>query len=78
METILIFCYSNKFLNNVTIFIFYCRWDYIQIGNKIVKDMDRMQAFKIGLTTWANWVNTKVDTRKTKVLFQGISPTHFK
>jgi hypothetical protein len=40
--------------------------------------MDRMQAFKIGLTTWANWVNTQVDTRKTKVLFQGISPTHFK
>ncbi|KAK2440138.1 protein trichome birefringence [Trifolium repens] len=52
-------------------------WDYIQIGNKIVKDMDRMQAFRYGLTTWANWVNTQVDTRKTKVLFQGISPTHF-
>jgi hypothetical protein len=78
METILIFCYSNKFLNNVTIFNFYCRWDYIQIGNKIVKDMDRMQAFRYGLTTWANWVNTQVDTRKTKVLSQGISPTHFK
>ncbi|CAL0326235.1 unnamed protein product [Lupinus luteus] len=41
-------------------------WDYIQIGNKIIKDMDRMEAFKLGLTTWANWVDTKVDTQKTK------------
>ncbi|PNX75594.1 hypothetical protein L195_g031533 [Trifolium pratense] len=52
-------------------------WDYIQIGDKIVKDMDRMEAFKTALTTWASWVDTEVDTNKTKVLFQGISPTHF-
>ncbi|XP_045819785.1 protein trichome birefringence-like 38 [Trifolium pratense] len=51
--------------------------DYIQIGNKIVKDMDRTKAYKIGLTTWANWVNTEVDTNRTKVLFQGISPMHY-
>ncbi|KAK2440136.1 protein trichome birefringence [Trifolium repens] len=52
-------------------------WDYIQIGDKIVKDMDRMEAFKTGLTTWANWVDTEVDINKTKVLFQGISPMHY-
>ncbi|CAI8596025.1 unnamed protein product [Vicia faba] len=52
-------------------------WDYIQIGDKIVKDMDRMEAFKTGLTTWAKWVDTDVDTTKTKVLFQGISPMHY-
>jgi hypothetical protein len=40
--------------------------------------MDSMQAFRYGLATWANWVNTQVDTRKTKVLFQGISPMHYK
>ncbi|KAK7243405.1 hypothetical protein RIF29_38200 [Crotalaria pallida] len=52
-------------------------WDYIQIGNKIVKDMDRMEAFKMALTTWAKWINTEVDLRKTKVLFQGITPQHY-
>ncbi|OIV89436.1 hypothetical protein TanjilG_21894 [Lupinus angustifolius] len=52
-------------------------WDYIQIGNKKLKDMDRMHAFKLGLTTWANWVNTKVSPTKTKVFFQGISPSHY-
>ncbi|AES69054.2 putative PC-Esterase [Medicago truncatula] len=39
--------------------------------------MDRMEAFRSGLTTWANWVNAEVDTNKTKVLFQGISPMHY-
>ncbi|KAL2337122.1 hypothetical protein Fmac_011568 [Flemingia macrophylla] len=52
-------------------------WDYVQVGNKILKDMDRMEAFRLGLTTWANWVNTEVDTQKTQVLFQGISPMHY-
>jgi hypothetical protein len=40
--------------------------------------MDRMEAFKTGLTTWANWVDIEVDTNKTQVLFQGISPMHYK
>ena len=56
---------------------FNCRWDYIQDGKKIVKDMDRMDAFRKGLKTWAKWVNTTVDTRKTKVIYQGINPTHY-
>ncbi|XP_020251370.1 protein trichome birefringence-like 37 [Asparagus officinalis] len=52
-------------------------WDYVQYGNHISKDMDRLQAFEKGLGTWANWVDSNVDTRTTKVFFQGISPTHY-
>ncbi|KAF5189826.1 trichome birefringence-like [Thalictrum thalictroides] len=42
------------------------QWDCIQEGGKIYTDMDRMVAFRKGLTTWANWVNSAVDTRKTR------------
>ncbi|PON51191.1 Trichome birefringence-like family [Trema orientale] len=52
-------------------------WDYIQDGDKILKDMDRMEAFRKGLTTWAKWVDSTVDTRKTSVIFQGITPSHY-
>ncbi|KAK3206968.1 hypothetical protein Dsin_021014 [Dipteronia sinensis] len=52
-------------------------WDYIQDGQNLVKDMDRLDAFYKGMTTWARWVDNNVDTTKTKVFFQGISPTHY-
>ncbi|PKI62998.1 hypothetical protein CRG98_016637 [Punica granatum] len=53
------------------------QWDYIQEGAKISKDMDRMDAFHKAMITWAKWVDTDVDTAKTKVFFQGISPSHY-
>lgn len=56
---------------------FGCRWDYMQEGTKVSKDMDRLIAFYKGLTTWARWVDQNVDSSKTKVFFQGISPTHY-
>ncbi|CAK8565948.1 unnamed protein product [Lathyrus sativus] len=51
-------------------------WDYIELGGKYYQDMDRLEAMERGLKTWANWVDTNIDQRRTKVFFLGISPTH--
>lgn len=52
------------------------RWDYIQVGNKLYRDMNRWIAFYKGLTTWARWVDLNVNPSKTKVFFVGVSPSH--
>lgn len=52
-------------------------WDYIEERGKYYKNMNRLVAFQKGLTTWAQWVNNNVDPLRTKVFFQGISPTHY-
>lgn len=71
--------YNNQFntgkISPTMIVIF--RWDYIRDGTKLVQDMDRLEAFYKGLTTWATWVDLNLDPSKTKVFFQGISPTHY-
>ena len=36
-----------------------------------------MDAFRKGLIRWAKWVNSAVDTNKTTVIYQGITPTHY-
>ncbi|XP_047939343.1 protein trichome birefringence-like 39 [Salvia hispanica] len=52
-------------------------WDYIEEGGKLYKDTNRLIAYYKGLTTWARWINRNIDPSKTKVFFQGISPTHY-
>lgn len=59
------------------VFNFGNRWDYMQEGDKIYKDMDRLDAFRKGLKTWSQWVDYNVDPSDTQVFFQGISPTHY-
>ncbi|WRX21434.1 PC-Esterase - like 4 [Theobroma cacao] len=46
-------------------------WDFIEEGNARHKDIDRLAAFEKALNTWAKWVNSTVDPKKTKILFQG-------
>ncbi|KAF8024397.1 hypothetical protein BT93_F1551 [Corymbia citriodora subsp. variegata] len=52
-------------------------WDYFQVGNTTVNDMDPMEAYRIALTTWSKWVDANIDPMKTLVFFQGISAVHF-
>lgn len=46
------------------------------MGNKLVQEMDRMEALKIALTTWSKWVESNIDPSKTKVFYQGVSAVH--
>uniref|UniRef100_A0A1J3HM96 Protein trichome birefringence-like 37 n=1 Tax=Noccaea caerulescens TaxID=107243 RepID=A0A1J3HM96_NOCCA len=52
-------------------------WDFIRNGSSLLRDMDRLDAFNVGLTTWAQWVDQNVNTSQTRVFFQGISPSHY-
>ncbi|XP_047336102.1 protein trichome birefringence-like 41 [Impatiens glandulifera] len=52
-------------------------WDYIQIGNQYLKDMNRTDAFEHAINTWGGWVDANVNPSKTSVFFQGISPNHY-
>ncbi|GJN38538.1 hypothetical protein PR202_gb27591 [Eleusine coracana subsp. coracana] len=39
--------------------------------------MHRLTAFSKGLATWARWMDANVDPSRTRVFFQGISPSHY-
>lgn len=52
-------------------------WDYMEVGGTYHRDMDRLAAFERGMSTWARWVDSKIDIRKTRVFFQSTSPTHY-
>ncbi|KDP41035.1 hypothetical protein JCGZ_03567 [Jatropha curcas] len=54
----------------------YQTWDYFQVGDKIVKEMDRLEALKIALTTWGNWVDNNIDPSNAWVFFQGVAVAH--
>ncbi|XP_074303162.1 protein PMR5-like [Silene latifolia] len=52
-------------------------WDYMETRGMWYQDMDRISAMDHGLKTWARWVDANIDSTKTRVFFQSISPTHY-
>ncbi|KAL0460324.1 UNVERIFIED_CONTAM: protein PMR5 [Sesamum latifolium] len=52
-------------------------WDYMEAEGSIYQDMDRLVALERGLRTWAKWVDANIDSSRSRVFFQGISPTHY-
>jgi len=53
------------------------RWDYVEVDNRLLKDMNRFVAYYKGLTTWAKWIERNINPSQTKVFFLGISPVHY-
>ncbi|RAL42352.1 hypothetical protein DM860_012135 [Cuscuta australis] len=52
-------------------------WNYMEKDGVLHEDMDRLDALEEGLRTWARWVDSNLDPTRTRVFFQGISPTHY-
>ncbi|XP_060175023.1 protein PMR5-like [Lycium barbarum] len=52
-------------------------WDYMDLGGKLYQDMDRLVALERGLRTWARWIDANIDKSRTRLFFQGVSPTHY-
>jgi len=58
--------------------IWYCyREDYYQEGNHVHARLKVLDAYTRALTTWAKWVDRKINANQTQVFFRGYSVTHF-
>lgn len=51
-------------------------WGSFGNGERGAEALDTHVAYRLGLKTWANWVDSTVDPNKTKVFFTTMSPTH--
>ncbi|ONM62357.1 Protein trichome birefringence-like 1 [Zea mays] len=51
--------------------------DYYQEGNRVYSELDVHDAFRRALNTWAKWVDSSVNPKKTTVFFRGYSASHF-
>ncbi|XP_071725316.1 protein trichome birefringence-like 1 [Rutidosis leptorrhynchoides] len=51
-------------------------WDSYEYNGKVVDEMEIESAYAAALQTWAHWIDTNVDSSKTKVFFRSISPVH--
>ncbi|XP_010917266.1 protein trichome birefringence [Elaeis guineensis] len=51
--------------------------DYYQEGDHVYGELNVVEAFHKALNTWAKWVDTNVNPKKTLVFFRGYSASHF-
>ncbi|MCL7025337.1 hypothetical protein MKW94_011683, partial [Papaver nudicaule] len=52
------------------------RWGSLANGDDGFEELDAEVAYRIGLKTWANWVDSTVDPNMTRVFFTTMSPIH--
>lgn len=51
-------------------------WGSFANGEEGYEELDTPVAYKIGLKTWANWIDSNINPNKTRVFFTTMSPTH--
>ncbi|KAJ7975990.1 protein trichome birefringence-like [Quillaja saponaria] len=51
--------------------------DYYQEGSHVYNELNVLEAFRKALTTWARWVDARVNPLKSMVFFRGYSASHF-
>ncbi|PON92212.1 Protein trichome birefringence-like [Trema orientale] len=51
-------------------------WGSFSNGDEGYEELDAPVAYRIGLKTWANWVDSTVNPNNTRVFFTTMSPTH--
>ncbi|RHN41664.1 putative PMR5 domain, PC-Esterase [Medicago truncatula] len=51
--------------------------EYYQEGNHVYPRLKALDAYMRALTTWAKWVDRKINANHTQVFFRGYSVTHF-
>ncbi|KAJ6299898.1 hypothetical protein OIU76_020821 [Salix suchowensis] len=51
-------------------------WGSFANGEEGYVELDTTVAYRIGLKTWANWIDSNINPNKTRVFFTTMSPTH--
>lgn len=64
--------------NKFAAYFMYHRINYYQEGNLVHPQLDVSTAFRRALTTWASWVDKRINPRKTRVFFRNSAPSHFR
>lgn len=55
-----------------------CSRNYFQEGDHVYERLEVSEALRKALNTWANWVDSKVDSSRTRVFFTGFSASHYR
>lgn len=61
-------------LHDVTVF----RWGSFANGDEGFEELDALVSYRIGLKTWANWIDSNINPNATRVFFVTMSPTHIR
>ncbi|KAF7837753.1 protein trichome birefringence-like 4 [Senna tora] len=52
--------------------------NYFQEGNHVYEKLEVREALSKALKTWGKWVDSKVDSTRTRVFFTGFSASHYR